>query len=339
MKSEQAMEGEMKRNAPTVGTVLLGAFGLGAFGACASRVTAPSVDGDVRWDAAPEHGESADEHRHGFDDPMGNIVFDSPQFQVGVDLDDGGTTVRYTMSEEPVVGGTWYTSAAEWGTSYSVDRFAAVVAGDLFLVGHPLDANRNPAPSAGVVIEKWKILPQPGTPYARRDPAVEPIGTPAGWGSTRVGIVGGSYLEPDSRVGLLTLRTVLYRGTGMGDVEAVVADPDGRFLLAVTRSPAELVQIDASGPLLLRTHTQLPLLTQVDRLGVWQHVSEGRFFVGTVGDGTIESQKIVLVDSDNDGVFESISTLTSQQWTAAGYDQLASWEDDFVHYTYPVMDH
>lgn len=142
------------------------------------------------------------------------------------------------------------------------------------------------------------------------------------WRALR-GTSTGPGPERSSRV-VMKCRTV-YRGTELGPLAGVGADPDGRFLLVAARNPARVLQLfpDGSSHVLFRA-TRIPHLEQVDMLTPAQHRTLGRVWMLEGG-----LEWTLLIDADNDGTFETFDTLSAAEWSAR-HGASGDWVDDFL---------
>ncbi|HND55504.1 MAG TPA: hypothetical protein PLV92_23985, partial [Pirellulaceae bacterium] len=127
-------------------------------------------------------------------------------------------------------------------------------------------------------------------------------------------------------------RTQLYSGSSLGRVLTVEPDPDGRFVLFLTRNPAALYRIDLPGgtPALVIDSSTVPAIANAGIVHVCQHISEGRQYHLSSGhrweyDASLPSDVIFLRDGNNDAVFDPPVVVTQAQWTQAGYDVGSAW--------------
>ena len=127
-------------------------------------------------------------------------------------------------------------------------------------------------------------------------------------------------------------RTAVYSDSGFDSIEAIGADPEGRFLLVLHGSPRKLVKIQVPSGVVEDVVTQgvLPALATMSMFSPWQHISDGRLWVLT--DST-DSLHVLLRDADNDGEFDFTTVLTESEWLAAGY-RGPVWLDDFLDDTW-----
>lgn len=119
-------------------------------------------------------------------------------------------------------------------------------------------------------------------------------------------------------------RTELFRGSDLGMIRCVEPDPDGRFLLLLTYETPALYRLDlADGTVSLELQqSQVPVLSEMKHIYFHQHLFQGR--MATLGknrrsDGVVVAPRnyIVLIDSDNDGVFAPPAVFTLEEWESA----------------------
>ena len=142
--------------------------------------------------------------------------------------------------------------------------------------------------------------------------------------------LNGSSFTPPTAPRDPASRRVVYRGTHMGHIRSIVADPEGRFLLALSYPTGALYRFDLMQPglpELLYTVGDIPHLNSATSLVVRHDVSDGRQYVICEFDGCVmpaEYSWTILSDPNNDGVLDAPITLTADDLTAAGYNEYAS---------------
>jgi len=170
------------------------------------------------------------------------------------------------------------------------------------------------------VIEKWE--------FSYPDSAVdsEPINSN--------GQVTSVYVPLSDRPLPTFSTTEIYRGTTIGRIRTIEPDPEGRFVLALTRETVTLYRIIilggmASPPAVKLSQATEPNLANAGTITILQHNSEGRQY--HLGGGSRWSDDpslnwvIILRDGDNDGSFDPPEYVTAQQYKQYGYDQAGAW--------------
>lgn len=230
-------------------------------------------------------------------------------------------------------------------TTLSIRDVASRGGDELFVGGNPL--------RGGFVLERWRLPEVRGSTTAMLVPSgavpggipVTPgMGVPTQpWGG-QVYIPGGVSQTPIvQRIALPPVQrsefaedvSALYRGIG--------ADPEGRFVLVLTDA-GELRQYSPSVTLndyvVLQDATTMPQLMHVEGLfHRVQHTALGRVWFLTwhdarYPDGTLIPsslyETIVIVDGDNDGVFEEVTPHFVDGTTIDAYLDRAQWLDAFM---------
>lgn len=226
-----------------------------------------------------------------------------------------GKKVKIKRRERPV-DGPWSEQVQEIATAYyPVDvRWrcdGASEINELFVAG-VYDAG-------DAVVEKWT--------FTYPDPAV---------GSKPVDSRMGRAYAPLADRPLPTMTPErLYRGTAIGRIRTLEPDPEGRFVLLLTRENPTLYRIGFLGgavrpPTPELSQATMPYLASCGVVSVSQHATEGRHYNVYPGnrwhaDLSTSPSTIILRDPDNDGVFGPPEFVSSQQWTRYGYDAYTAW--------------
>lgn len=177
------------------------------------------------------------------------------------------------------------------------------------------------------VVEEWEVVFPVGTPIVEVAGA-PPRGIPAPMPfvqtvtTTEVPGPGGGGGFSQKKRPPFTRKTVLFSGVGTGPFSAIEADPEQRFLLLLSYSTGDLYSLDLtssqSTPVLEFSANEIPHLSLVREISVGEHQDYGRYYrlVETKGDLQFGDDTF-LVDADNDGVFETHSTLTGSEFTSS----------------------
>jgi len=127
-------------------------------------------------------------------------------------------------------------------------------------------------------------------------------------------------------------REQVYRGNALGRVKTLSPDPDGRFVLFLTREARTLYRIDlpSGTPYVEVDQNTVPFLASVGVVDVSRHVTEGLQYhlYGSSRwhqDHTLPQDVIILRDGDNDGVFDAPEVVDMQTWNQYGYDTGSAW--------------
>jgi len=161
------------------------------------------------------------------------------------------------------------------------------------------------SPGGEVVIERWRLRTKAGT--------------------RSFGGNGG----PGPKV---IKRTEIYRGPLSSPPVALEVDPEKRFLLllAGVGSACTLYRMsyDGASVSVLKDSTSLPELPLMDTLNRFNHDSLGRIWELRGAGGASGTSIAILVDSDNDGVFEDPPVVGDyHSLSASGLYDLTQWQD------------
>ncbi len=147
------------------------------------------------------------------------------------------------------------------------------------------------------------------------------------------GPLSDPYVPIDRRPLPSVRRIELFRSSQFGYVRCIEPDPDGRFVLFLTRESQTLYRrpLPSGAPTIELAPAAENFMTEISQIVVREHTNEGRQFhlltssrwhAGGVGTPT---DLIILRDSNNDGVFESHVRTTAAQWSALGYESGQVW--------------
>jgi len=230
--------------------------------------------------------------------PVRGSATESSGFQTAYSEEDFLQHVRFkddvfTLKNSYWVGSEWSQYLYDFTTSYTIRSVVSQTL-DKFVIHGVAD-------NGDGILERWivKKVAQPGNPWSQGGP-------------------------------LTMTRTELYRGSSLGTIAEVGADPDGRFVLVAHGSPAKLskLSLTTGHPITtLFTVAQIPFLADVYGMVPMQHLSEGRlWFVEQKASRDV----LVLHDLTNDGVFESWEVLPGLDWESRYAGPV--WADDFVNH-------
>lgn len=126
----------------------------------------------------------------------------------------------------------------------------------------------------------------------------------------------------------------IWRGSLAGPALQVAADPDERFVLVLAGpAPGRALYsfpFAGGGPSVIYDATSLPQISEVRTMQPLQHASLGRVWELASHDPATASLRVILVDGDNDGVFENppiVGSYTSLE--ASGVYGPGKWVDTF----------
>ena len=200
---------------------------------------------------------------------------------------------------------------------------AATNGGDVLFVAYMDDLGK-------LFIERWTFHIDDGR-WIHTAPSIP---TPQYSGVTQ--IKGGVFAAPTSENHVTPRRKTIFRGgTDIAELRAMEADPEGRFLLLYenTRILWKLpISAGTSGPAaVLYDQTSAPELTIVRDIQAHDHTL-GRVYVCTEmrSDSELNAQThVLLVDNENDGVFDSKLDVSYADWTESSTYGIGSWTPIF----------
>lgn len=171
------------------------------------------------------------------------------------------------------------------------------------------------------IIEKWTFPTRTGGVFYRFAGAAAPIGTASGAFSGTLGIQGGGSFDPLQSGAVLPqpIRRLAVEGS-LGHVRALLADPEGRYLLYIRHDTSQLVQVpllpSAGAPEVLYSPAQISNLPNLWSLSAYHNASNGGRYVRLVDNrgGELKNPFVLLKDSNNDGDFDAIEELTDLDW-------------------------
>lgn len=210
------------------------------------------------------------------------------------------------------------------GVSYELVSVASRTADEFFVAG------KNYADQT--VIELWKIPKVKGGYYSTRPTPGTGIGIPAQSGQTTIEL-DGTYLPMNQRRPPASERTLLYTGSAIAHPDLLAADPEGRFVLIFSGATGQLWQLPTqpgATPTLLYDTSSLPHLAnrELDELQPVQHATGGRKYFLREANGLADDLHTLLSDTNNDGVFEQVDTLSTTDYEAAY--PVSVWVDTFT---------
>lgn len=235
-----------------------------------------------------------------------------------------------------------YRQTAMWRTSFHPEQVIARDSETIVLAGHPsfggvLDVSK-------YVIEIWALQYPPGSPHLRRPTSHAPIGVSTAYALPELGVDSPPFATCSTLEAPVEHRQLMYSGSSLADTTAIAVDPDGRFILCGT-STGELYQIPLevggeADPVLLFSAGQIAALSTASEISPRQHQTHGRIYIiprGPIGPvGTPDAagdlgdhSRSVLVDADNDGVFESVVEIADMAWQSSDYADESLWVDGF----------
>ncbi len=261
--------------------------------------------------------------------------------------DFSGVTV--TVTEEipqsalsgpiPVADGTEegvFGDSATFSVGFAPRVVTSRHANEFYIFGPPYaNRDRTDVTPGKVLIERWDVTPPDGAPIFSRTSASTPVGTPASFSFPSVDLVGTTYVPPNQR-GEMTLKRTF---VGQHDVEciAAVVDPEGRFALMLDADAGEVVRVElvpGSSHTTIASSATYPNLVGASGM----HLAR----LGTTGEKHLmialsSDDWLILIDADNDGVFEGATVLDHVAYKAAGLHLNTTWAENYFQYSFGVF--
>ena len=269
------------------------------------------------------------------------LVIHCQFFQVVVSR-DSNDDVRLTFTEFvpenfaeasiPAAPGTTagaHTASFGYSVPYLPVRFASRAGDEVYIAGPPLSPEDGSL-SAGTVLEMWMITAPEGAPYATRAKRNEPIGTPAPLSALEAHVQGGTYIVAEQRREPRIQKRAL--GHFPFDVNDMEVDPEGRYVLLVSRSEQKLYRLNLVGftgiPELVLDSVAAPILIAANSVYVVRYQDQLKRYVV----GRPSGANLVLCDADNDGIFESSESFDADAWASSSYAVYRDIEDNYRTY-------
>lgn len=246
-----------------------------------------------------------------------------PGFTQGIQWIEGEKDLSVLTREQSPGSGAWTEHESVYSAAFSITAATARGSDEFYVAGFN-------GRTGNTIVQQWEVSEEPGALYARltkASPAL--LGTPASVASLQQG-VNAPFRPPAQRNPRPLVRTELYRGPLYDGVSVIAADPEGRFVLLVTKGTETItllpVEVSAT-PVVLYDVADQMLLGNVSDVYPLQHTTEGRLYV--IHGGAPQRLRAHLLDPDNDGVFSGLSqTWTYVQYDLAGY-RGPVWISDF----------
>lgn len=224
------------------------------------------------------------------------------------DWDTVGKTVVVGREERQSTSGPWSSKSQDISASFYILDIAVTgnattnELSDMYVAGDYGNDLAHPT----ATIEKWHFVypaSVPGSPYVPLE------------------------LRPSPQV----QRTVVFSSSTLGRIRALDVNPDGNYIVFVTFETPTVYKIATSGgaATLLHDSSTFPQVSSIGTVVVRQHVVEGRMvqllpmpkWQERLGDGSV----FLLPDSDSNGVFDALQSLTKVAAELRGFYSSDSW--------------
>jgi len=272
-----------------------------------------------------------------FPEVLFELIYADSNLQQSVKYVAGAKGIVF-RSDELLPGDTTFTWGVERSFSTAYNVVSVVHSGQANLL-YVIGRGRGYAD----IVERWVVSPLLGSPIASRWLSSYPVGNPLAPAPLISGFAGGQWIEPGARSGSVLLdRTEIYRGSSLGAIGPAVADPDGRFVMALftLHSPTlerGLYRLDVGDnlavPVSVLDSSQYPAINDVDAVYLWESAGSVRNIILEAPFASIP-QMGVLYDLDNDGLFSlsEFSVYTFPQWLSGGLNEDVAWVSKFLEF-------
>jgi hypothetical protein len=226
-----------------------------------------------------------------------------PSLKLGLGVQVNRQGIHFSTRERHPATGEWFSEDTFQSTAFVPYSMASVSGNVFFAIGKS---------GGDDVLEMWTVRPATGAYVASRPLSLaSPIGTPLVTPALTIQILGGAYLPPSQRGVPLVTRRAVYQGSDLGGFRAAVADPDGRFILAIGETNPGLYRINTAGgsvELVLDALT-LPYLADAMHIRAIRDATLGRVYVIRAFGLFNGIMAVLAFDNDNDGVIDYTSIL------------------------------
>lgn len=269
--------------------------------------------------------------------PSGGGVI-SDDFYRSIEFSPGQREVKITSSELNPNTGSSEVQTYVYTTSFDITDVSSVPGGRfVYVAGIKTDT------TCEDIVEQWKVT---GGYEVYESAPTAPIGTPRGPYSGYVVIQGGAYIPqaqrtaspmpsgsgqpPTAPAAPLPQKTELLCGD-YGHFEDIMADPENRYLLLRTLADHSIYQMPLVKPYAVSLafgSAAYPQLDRVQTMSPFDLAGTGRFIwlseilYGSYPPGAKEA---VVLDANNDGIFDSLTTYDFQAWDASPFSESLDW--------------
>lgn len=245
----------------------------------------------------------------------------------GVGLADGPKSVFIQIKEGMPPTDQPFVSSRSFSFDFEVAGIESVGTDKLYVYGRDEAAGED-------VIVRLDLRTPLGGRLASHVESTVPIGQPVpSEPDFTSAIVGDTWIEPSQRRRpQAPSRTTILR-QDLGGIQNVVPDPHGRFLI-VHSVADDLLQVTnkARGAVtLLENSGSIPALGKVDYLSAVWHPDFGRAYFGR--GMAYDSDKLLVIDYNNDGVLDNSVEITDAQYQLLGFDAFFDYEGSFLDRT------
>lgn len=198
-----------------------------------------------------------------------------------------------------------------------------------FVAGPPLDVDYEEwAQNPVTLVTRWTLIQPEGTPAFRRTRRHEPLGVPAEEAGIQMVLVGEDYVPADRRDDPHVSHHLVARLPFACD--DLVADPDGRYLIALDSDEGHLHRVDLLDPAHpVQLISDSPRLVDSSWLRLRRHAAEDAKTIVVEDSG---GALLMWLDHDNTGDYEDHRTLEPVPGDGCGDATSIDWSDMYGDY-------
>ena len=232
----------------------------------------------------------------------GDEIFDHPDYRLRVYYDINDNAFEMAFSERDPSTGGWYHSGVWFTTSYKLKYIAPQPNGDLFAIG----INQGDQ----VVVERFDFgIGEGAYRVTLTEYSANTIGQSLPMTELGLEIVGSGFKIPGKDRNprwLSVVRTLIYIGNDLDGVLGGEADPEGRFVLVMDQEK-DVYQIPTERgafPSLVVNKSSTQAMPRANgMIGIFRHLIHNRVYM--MHTASRAKTRVMLIDANNDGVFES----------------------------------
>ena len=257
----------------------------------------------------------------------GDTIFDHEDYRLYVYYEVGDKEFEMVFVERDPATGARYRSSFWYTTSYSLNYIAPQPNGDLFAIGWNAIGK--------LVIERFDFSMSSGAyQVTLTEYDSSTIGQALPMTELGLEIVDNAFKIPGKnrdRRWLSVNRSLIYIGVDIASVLGGEADPEGRFVLVMDKG-RKVFQVAAERgavPTIVVEASDTPAMGRANgMIGVFRHLTMNRvYMMHTASHGRT---RVMLIDSNNDGLFEGPIEYQPQHAHFSPTPQ--TFEEGLMHY-------
>lgn len=242
----------------------------------------------------------------------------------------GGDLLEHVRHECADTQSPWRSSKVKYGVRYRICDVATREGGDqLYVAGFDTE-------NGHAIIERWDFAARRGGWKHRMTGPPPALGQPAGAYVGTTTLVDPPFKTFEASPRPAPTIALVHDSASIGIIKKLTADPQGRFLLALTYGETPTlyqIPITTTGlgtPVAIVTTQQFANLGRIEMCRIRHHAEWGRCIVlfeqpRSVADAAT-SQYLIAKDAANDGTFETLVTGSKEDFDAT-VDTDPDWQE------------